>query len=130
MRKKFATIIALILCSFACSDDSPSQKTDVLVEEEIFKTEKTFRLIKSCGTLEYHERLGMDFESGFEALKETFTHEKNLPIKFDTMTVDFHHDDRLFIGIAFRDDRGMTVASTKDIIDTNGNRFIWWHCED
>jgi hypothetical protein len=130
MTKEFVKTIALVFCLSACSDDSPSQKPDEFKEEEIFKTEKVFKLISSCGTLEYSERLGKDFESGFEALKETFTHEKYLPIKFDTMTVDFHHDDRLFIGIAFRDDSGMTLASTTEIIDSNGNMFIWWHCED
>ncbi|MDR1200834.1 MAG: hypothetical protein LBL58_04260 [Tannerellaceae bacterium] len=130
MKKEFMTIIALIFCLFACGDDKDSQKPDEIKEEAFFKTEKTFKLTSHCGTLEYQKRLGKDFENGFNALKETFTFEKDMPVQFDTLFVDFKHDERIFIGIAHRDERGVSLVSTGKIIDSKGNLFIWFHCDD
>jgi hypothetical protein len=53
-----------------------------------------------------------------------------MPVQFDTLFVDFKHDDRTFVGIAHRDERGVSLVSTGKIIDSKGNLFIWLHCED
>jgi hypothetical protein len=121
MRKIILYFCILFICN-ACDKSTNS----AFPEEHIFKRTKQFKIIRGgCGTIRYVNRIGYDFDSAlYMLIKDCPFPVGSYHIQKDTMTIDFHYDDRLFISILYMDTNNyMPLVSLSDVIDTKGNYF-------
>ena len=114
----------------------------IIEEEDIFKTDKNFKVNGGCKTtvhksIFYTNRLGNDFDSALESLirlrePEIMNHRPKVEsynIEKTMMIIDFEYDDRKFYLIEFIDSiRDYPVII--DVIDSRGNCYAIIFCED
>ncbi len=142
MKTVILNILMLFVVAASCSEESPAPDEKNLIEKEsIFETVDKFDIIKGpCGKIEYIDRIGNNFDSALDSLlKIVVPIVTNCPdincsdytIEKDTIEVDFSHDNRMFISIAFKDkDNYMHISSINDVLDINGNYFNVMWCDD
>ena len=114
----------------------------IIEEEDIFKTDKNFKVVGGCETtvhksIFYTNRLGNEFDSALDSLirlrePEIMNHRPKVEsyyIEKTMMNIDFDYDDRKFYLIEFIDSiRDYPVVI--DVIDSRGNCYAIIFCED
>jgi hypothetical protein len=118
-------IISMFLCLFiACNN-----------EENIDSQEPNLNNLLiihgPCGKLAFKGKIGNNFDSALDSLLRIHPSLGYDCIEKDTIIVDFNYDDRHFISNAYMDANCESyIVSIGDVLDSMGNYYgIWW-CED
>ena len=100
---------------------------------------QSFKIIHgACGSIVFLEKIGSDFDSALDSvikLREPMIiaqpRVEGYYIEKEIMTIDFHYDDRVFYSIGFIDKiKNFHIFSLSDVIDSEGNYFYIYWCED
>lgn len=100
-------------------------------------------IVNMCGTIEYKEKIGNDFDSALDSLIKKYEPAWNIlvteghysgkgyNIDEKIIDVDYNYDNRKFIFITFTDKANdYNILNANDIIDDKGNHYWYVACED